>query len=153
MSVDFDKYIEELQASIMEDVRRTYTEKVVEHWMHPRNLGRLKAPDGYGKVTGSCGDTMEIFLKVKADRIAEIRFLTDGCGTSIVCGSQITELVREKTVAEAGSITHTSVLDALGGLPEEDRHCALLASDTLKAALADYKRMKKDPWKKFYRVK
>jgi nitrogen fixation NifU-like protein len=152
MSADFDRFVEELQASIMEDIREKYSEKAVDHWMHPRNPGMLEKADGHGRITGPCGDTMEIFVRIQDKAIAEISFLTDGCGTTIACGSMLTELAKGKTVAEARGITRKTVLDAIGGLPEEDQHCALLAANTLQAALKDYEKLRRDPWKKHYRT-
>jgi nitrogen fixation NifU-like protein len=92
-----------------------------------------------------------MWLKVKGDAISDASFLTDGCGTTIASGSMITELARGKSVAEARKISQGDVLNALGGLPEESRHCALLAANTLKEAIKDYLAIKKEPWKKAYR--
>ena len=94
---------------------------------------------------------MEIWIKVDKDKIVEARFMTDGCANSIACGSMITELATGKDIREALVINRQNVLDALDDLPEEDRHCALFASNTLKAAIRDYMNMKKEPWKKAYK--
>jgi len=128
-----------------------YSEAVVEHSMNPRNMGELEDADGCAKVTGPCGDTMQLWLKLKGDNIHKISFLTDGCGTSVASGSMVTELAKGKKLGQAQRISQKDVLDALGGLPEESEHCALLAADTLKAAIRDYLAMKKEPWKKAYR--
>lgn len=135
------------------DLRTVYTEKVIDHAQHPRNIGSLQSPDGFGSVTGSCGDTMEISIRVRNDRILNATFMTDGCGTTIASGSMVTELVKGKTVSDAFRITQRDVLNALGDLPEESRHCALLASDTLKAAIKDYLAFKNEPWKRTYRAR
>ena len=135
----------------MADARKIYSETVIDHAMNPRNLGDMPDDDGYARVTGPCGDTMEIWLKVKNDSITRATFFTDGCGTTIAAGSMITEMVRGKKVTEAGRITRQDVLDALQGLPEESEHCALLAANTLKAAIRDYAVIKREPWKKAYR--
>lgn len=147
MSSEFD----ELQKLIMADARKIYSDTVIDHAMNPRNLGDMLDADGFARVTGPCGDTMEIWLKVKNDNIYQVAFLTDGCGTSIASGSMVTEMARGKGVNEAQKFTQRDVLDALGGLPEESEHCALLAANTLKAAIRDYMAMKREPWKKAYR--
>lgn len=147
MSSSWDKFVELVRAKMLE----TYSETAVEHSMNPRNLGDMDDADGSAKVTGPCGDTMQIWLKLKDDAISQISFLTDGCGTSIASGSMVTELAKGKKLGQARRISQKDVLDALGGLPEESEHCALLAADTLKAAISDYLNMKKEPWKKAYR--
>jgi nitrogen fixation NifU-like protein len=151
MAKDFDKMVEELNEKIMEDMRKIYSKKAIDYFLHPRNLGKIDDPDGYGKVTGPCGDTMEIFLKVINGRIAEANFMTDGCGTTVVCGTMVTELVKGKSINDAGEITQYVILENLGGLPESDQHCALLASNTLREALKDYRLLEREPWKRAYR--
>ena len=147
MSAEFD----ELQKLVMADARKIYSDTVIDHAMNPRNLGEIRDADSFARVTGPCGDTMEIWLKVKNSNIGQAAFFTDGCGTSIASGSMVTEMARGKSIAEAQRITRRDVLDALGGLPEESQHCALLAANTLKAAIRDYLLMQKEPWKKAYR--
>jgi nitrogen fixation NifU-like protein len=147
MSSSWEKF-EEL---IKQEMRKIYSEAAIEHGMNPRNLGELEDADGFAKVAGSCGDTMNIWLKIKDGTITDISFMTDGCGTSIASGSMVTELARGKSIAEARKISQGDVLDALGGLPQESEHCALLAADTLKAAIKDYFDMEREPWKKAYR--
>jgi len=147
MTSEFD----ELQELILEDARKIYSETTIDHFMNPRNLGDMDDADGFGRVTGSCGDTMEIWLKVRSGAIAEATFMTDGCGTSIASGSMVTELAKGRSVGEARRISQQDVLGALGGLPEESEHCALLAADTLKEAIKDYVMMEREPWKKAYR--
>lgn len=141
----------ELQELIMADMRKVYTETVIDHAMNPRNVGDMENADGFGKVTGSCGDTMEIWLKVKDGIVADATFLTDGCGTTIASGSMVTELIKGKSIPEAQKVTRQVILNALGGLPEESLHCALLTADTLKEAIKDYFALKREPWKKAYR--
>jgi len=119
--------------------------------MNPRNMGTLENADGYAKVTGPCGDTMQVWLKVKDETISDASFLTDGCGTSMASGSMATEIAKGKNIIEAVNISQQDVLAALDGLPEESHHCALLAADTVKAAIQDYRMIKKEPWKKAYR--
>jgi len=142
---------EELERQVMEDMRRTYSEKVIDHAMNPRNVGSMPNAEGFASVTGPCGDTMEIWLRVKADRVVDATFWTDGCGTTIAAGSMITELAKGKAVGEALKITQQDVLNASGGLPEESLHCALLAANTLKGAIKDYLAFRKEPWKRAYR--
>jgi len=135
---------------IKQEMRKIYSEAVVEHSMDPRNLGNLEDADGFARVTGPCGDTMSIWLKVKGDTIINASFTTDGCGTTIASGSMVTEMVKGRSISEAQNATQRDVLDALGGLPQESEHCALLAANTLKAAIRDYIVMKREPWKKAY---
>ena len=132
-------------------LREFYSEIVVDHAMNPRNVGKIEDADGLARITGPCGDTMEIWLRVRNDIIAEATFMTDGCGTTIVAGSMVTELARGKNAVQALGIGQQNVLDALGGLPEENQHCALLAANTLKEAIKDYVALKKEPWKKVYK--
>lgn len=142
---------EYLQELILTDARRVYSETVIDHAMAPRNLGVMQHADGYASLTGSCGDTMEIWLKVIDDTIANAIFMTDGCGPSIASGSMVTEIARGKSLSEAREVSQQDVLDALGGLPDESKHCALLATHTLKAAITDYMATKREPWKRAYR--
>lgn len=151
MTSGFDDSFKELEQSVMEDMRRVYTEKTIDHFLNPRNLGEIQAPDGFGSVAGPCGDTLEIRLKVSNGRIMNATFWTDGCGPSIASGSMVTEMVKGKSLVEARRITQDDVLNALGGLPEENLHCALLAANTLKEAIRDYLAFKNEPWKRAYR--
>jgi nitrogen fixation NifU-like protein len=143
MSNDFEKMAEELQASIMEDARKIYSEKVIERWLNPTNLGKIRNPDGFAKIKGPCGDTMQISFKVKDSRLSKIKFKTNGCASSIASGSMTTELAQGKKPEEAAEISQQMILDALDGLPEESVHCALLASNTLKEAVKNYSESKK----------
>ena len=122
MASQFDK----LEEEIMADVWSAYTKTTIDYAMNPRNVGSIPEPDGFGSVTGPCGDTMEIWLRVKDGAIRQATFWTDGCGTSIAAGSMAAELIKGKSVLEAQRISQQDVLDALGGLPEESVHCALL---------------------------
>jgi nitrogen fixation NifU-like protein len=151
MAQEFDDSFKELEQSVMEDMKKVYSEKTIDYFLNPRNLGDIPAPDGFGKVIGPCGDTMEIFLKVKDDRVMNASFWTDGCGTTIASGSMVTELAKGKSVSEALKITQQDILDALGGLPEESIHCALLAANTLKEAIKHYLDFKNEQWKKAYK--
>ena len=133
-----------------QEMRKTYSEAVVEHSMDPRNLGNIEDANGFARVTGPCGDTMSMWLKVNGATIINASFMTDGCGTTIASGSMVTEMVKGKSIGEARKTTQRDVLDALGGLPQESEHCALLAANTLKATIRDYIAMKRQPWKRAY---
>lgn len=130
---------------------QVYNETVADHIIHPRNLGEISDADGFGKITGPCGDTMEIWVKVRNGIITQAGFATDGCGATVANGSMITEMARGKSVTQAMRISQQDVLEAINGLPEDHEHCALLASNTLKEALQDYLTFKKEPWKRAYR--
>jgi nitrogen fixation NifU-like protein len=138
MAEKFDDPFKELEQSIMEDMKRVYSEKTIDHFLNPRNLGEIPAPDGVGKIIGLHGNTMEIYLKVKDGRVMNASFWTDGCGTAIASGSMVTELAKGKSVLEVQRITQQDILDALGGLPEDSLHNAFLAANTLKEAIKDY---------------
>jgi len=151
MSEDFDKAMDELQASIIADARKIYSEKVIERWLNPKYMGELESPQGHGKVTGTCGDTVQIFLRIDNNKIIDARFITDGCATTIAAGGMACELALGKIFKEAFKITKEVILKQLGGLPEESIHCALLASDTLRAALTDYVQSRNEPWRSLYK--
>jgi len=122
-----------------------YTEKVMEHFMNPRNVGKMEDADGMGKVGNpQCGDIMQIFIKVKDNVITDIRFLTMGCGAAIAASSVTTEMVKGKTIEEALNITNKDVISALGGLPSEKLHCSVLAEEGIRAAIEDYLKRKKN---------
>lgn len=118
-----------------------YSKKVMEHFLNPRNMGRIENPDGVGTVGNPvCGDTMTIYIKVKDNRIVDIKFQTFGCAAAIATSSMITELAKGKTLEEAEKISRNDVADALDGLPPIKMHCSNLASDALKAAIEDYRK-------------
>lgn len=146
-----NNFAEKLQEKIMQDLRRIYSAKVINHWQRPINWGIMNNADGYGKITGPCGDTMEMSIKVKNNKIIKCTFDTDGCGTTIACGSIVTEMVKGKTIKEARKITQNKVLQFCGGLPAEDKHCVLLAANTLQKAIDDYELIRNEPWKRLYR--
>jgi len=117
-----------------------YSEKVMDHFSNPRNVGEIENPDGEGTVGNpTCGDMMTIYIKVKDDIIEDIKFKTFGCGAAIATSSIITELALGKTVDEAYAITRNNVADALDGLPPVKMHCSNLAADALQAAIDDYR--------------
>ncbi len=118
-----------------------YTEKLLDHFKNPRNMGRIENPDGIGKVGNPvCGDVMWIYIKVKDNRIEDIKFETFGCGAAIATSSVITELAKGKTIEEAEKITNKDVIDVLEGLPPPKKHCSLLAEEGLRAAIEDYRK-------------
>jgi nitrogen fixation NifU-like protein len=151
MSEDFDKAIDEIQASIIADARKIYSEKVIQSWLNPKYMGEMESPQGHGKVTGTCGDTVQIFLRIDNNKIIDARFITDGCATTIAAGGMACELAIGKTLREAYRITKEVILQQLDGLPEESTHCALLASNTLREALNDYLASKNETWKRLYK--
>jgi nitrogen fixation NifU-like protein len=116
-----------------------YTEKVMEHFKNPRNVGEIPDADGVGTVGNPvCGDLMTIYIKVKDNRLVDIKFKTFGCGSAIATSSMITELAKGKTLEEGLKITRANVADELGGLPAVKMHCSNLAADALHAAIEDY---------------
>jgi len=116
-----------------------YSEKVMEHFANPRNVGEIKDADGIGKVGNPvCGDLMWIYIKVKDDRLEDVKFKTFGCGAAIATSSMITEMAKGKTLEEALKITRSDVAEELGGLPPIKMHCSNLAADGLHAAIKDY---------------
>jgi nitrogen fixation NifU-like protein len=135
MTDGLDDFANRLQDEINEEVIRTYGKKVYERWRNPRFSGPIENPTGHGSITGSCGDTMEIFLCLKDGVVSEASYMTDGCGCSGVCGSVACELAINKRVERLSDITGETILEVLGGLPEDNVHCAFLAAETLQAAL------------------
>ncbi len=136
---EFDDLIQEIEGEIQKDESEIYTEKTLEEAHNPKNVGELKEPSAVGKITGPCGDTVQIHLRIEGDTVSDTKFMTDGCGPSIACGSVVTELVKAKTVEEAEKLNAEDILAVLGDLPEDNLHCPVLAINTLKAALEDYR--------------
>ena len=121
-----------------------YTDKVLDHFRNPRNVGEIENADGVGSVGNPvCGDMMTIYIKVKDEKIKDIRFRTFGCGAAIATTSMTTELAKGKTLDEALEITREDVASELGGLPPVKMHCSNLAADALHEAIKDYKEKKK----------
>ncbi len=117
----------------------SYSEKVMEHFRNPRNVGEMENPDGIGHVGNPiCGDIMELYIKVENNIIVDAKFKTFGCGAAIATSSMVTELVKGKSVDEALKISNRAVAEALGGLPKIKMHCSLLAEEGLKSAINDY---------------
>ena len=121
-----------------------YSEKVMDHFMHPRNVGTIDGADGVGEVgNAKCGDIMKIYLKIENDIIEDVKFETFGCGSAIASSSMATEMIKGKSIHEALELTNKAVAEALDGLPPVKMHCSLLAEEAVKAAVEDY--MKKHP--------
>jgi len=120
-------------------VKALYSEKVMEEFEHPKNVGEIENPDGVGKVGQPiCGDVMVITIKVEKDRIVDVKFKTFGCASAIATTSMITEMAKGKTIEEALKLTRANVADELGGLPPIKMHCSNLAADALHEAIYDY---------------
>ncbi|MDD4237984.1 MAG: Fe-S cluster assembly scaffold protein NifU [Desulfotomaculaceae bacterium] len=116
-----------------------YTEKVMDHFTNPRNVGEITEPSGVGEVGNpTCGDIMKIFLKVEDNIIKDIKFKTFGCGAAIATSSMVTEMAKGKTLDEALQISNKAVAEMLDGLPPQKMHCSNLAADALKKAIEDY---------------
>ena len=116
-----------------------YSEKVMDHFMHPRNVGEIENPDGVGQVgNAKCGDIMKMYLKIRDNVIQDVKFETFGCGSAIASSSMATEMIKGKTIDEALAVTNRQVVDALGGLPAHKLHCSVLAEESIKSAIKDY---------------
>lgn len=116
-----------------------YSEKVMDHFRNPRNVGVIENADGIGEVgNAKCGDIMKIYLKIEYDTIVDVKFETFGCGSAIASSSMATELIKGKPVSEALTLTNKAVVEALDGLPAHKLHCSVLAEEAIKAALKDY---------------
>ncbi len=133
-----DNFVQKLQQQIYKDTSEAYGVPAFERWLNPLYMGTIENPDGYARVNGKCGDTMEIFLRFENDRVKEASYRTDGCGSSNVCGSFGAEMAMGKSPDEILEITGEAIIEKLGGLPSGERHCAFLAADTLQEALNDY---------------
>jgi len=121
-----------------------YSDKVMDHFTNPRNVGDMPDADGVGQEGNpTCGDAMKIYIKVKDDRIVDAKFKTFGCGAAIAVSSMVTEMVKGKTLDEALAISKEAVANELGGLPPQKMHCSMLGSDALKKAIEDYRSKQK----------
>ena len=134
MSIDQKKDEEFYQ----EAIRHIFSEAVIDHGQNPRNYGMIAKSNAFGIIFGPCGDTMAVWLNIKNNKIVDISFSTDGCMTSLAAGSMATELARDKNLTDAQKLNQQDILDALGGLPKDSEHCALLAANTLKEAINNY---------------
>lgn len=126
-----------------------YSEKVMDHFMHPRNVGVLENPSGVGEVgNAKCGDIMKIYLQIENDIIVDVKFETFGCGSAIASSSMATEMIKGKPVKEAMALTNKAVAEALDGLPAHKLHCSVLAEEAIKNALLDYYQKNNIPYDK-----
>ena len=132
---DFDKLVDSLP---YEELERFFSKMAIEHMIRPRNNKSLTDTNGHARVTGPCGDTVEMWVKVEDSVVKEATFITNGCRPVLACSSMTTTLAKGKTVAEAVNMSQQDILDAFNGFPEETQHCALLAVKTLKEALGRY---------------
>ena len=120
-----------------------YSEKVMDHFQHPRNVGEIEDASGVGEVgNAKCGDIMKIFIKVDNDIISDVKFQTFGCGSAIASSSMATELIKGKPLSQALELTNKAVAEALDGLPAHKLHCSVLAEEAIKAAIEDYQKKK-----------
>ena len=116
-----------------------YTETVMDHFMNPRNVGEIPDADGVGEVgNAKCGDIMKMYLKIKDDKIEDVKFETFGCGSAIASSSMATEMIKGKTLEESTAVTNKQVVEARGGLPAHKLHCSVLAEEAIKSAVKDY---------------
>ena len=138
MSGTVDDFVKGIQEQMDMETKEAYGAKASERWTNPFNQGILVDPDGFARVSGRCGDTMEIYLKFENDRVKEASFQTDGCGSSMVCGSFAAEMALGKNPDEIMEITGDAILEKFGSFPKEDEHCAFLAQETLHEALNDF---------------
>ena len=123
----------------MPDTWSLYSDKVLEHFKNPRNVGEMENPDGTGRVGNPvCGDLMELYIKVSDSTITDAKFKTFGCGAAIATSSMVTEMVKGKSIDEALQISNRAVAEALGGLPSIKMHCSVLAEEALKSAIENY---------------
>ena len=116
-----------------------YTDTVMDHFLHPRNVGEIADADGVGEVgNAKCGDIMKMYLKIRDNVIQDVKFETFGCGSAIASSSMATEMIKGKTIDQALAVTNRQVVDALGGLPAHKLHCSVLAEESIKSAIKDY---------------
>jgi len=138
MSNDLRQATKDLRDLVLEEMRRAHGVAFLERLLNLRFMGTMDEPDGYGRVTGSCGDTIQIFLRFENDRVKDASFQTDGCGSTAVCASLAAEMAHGKNPDELLEITSDAILERLGGLPKRNEHCASLVVNTLQEALNDY---------------
>jgi nitrogen fixation NifU-like protein len=135
MTEEIDRFVRELQ----EEMLQGYSEKLKDEFLNPQNLGRMEDSDSHVSVTGVCGDTVEMFLRIMDGTISDITFLTDGCGFTIACASYVTRTAKGRTIEEALQTSPEDVDAYFEGLPEAHKHCAKLSVMTLRAAIEDYR--------------
>lgn len=134
MAEDYDRIAQHLQEAILEG----YSQKFRDEFLNPKNIGELEHADSHIRITGPCGDTIEMWLVIEDGKISDIRFMTDGCGATITCASYVTGAAKGKSIEEALRIRQEDVDEYFEGLPDEHKHCAKLAVMTLTAAIEKY---------------
>ncbi len=135
---DLNEFLDNLQNEIFKEARQALGEKGFLRWRNPKYNEKMKNPDGYSRITGECGDSMEIYLKFKNNKVLKASYITNGCASSSISGSFAAELTIGKTPDEILDITPEKVLSTIGKLPEQDLHCASLASRSVQEALNNY---------------
>jgi nitrogen fixation NifU-like protein len=130
---------DDIEGLILEDARKTYSPRVIDHFLNPRNVGEMEDADSFNAMSGICGDTISIYVGIDDDAVTRISFVTNGCGPTIACSSAITCMAKGLKTQEAMRITGNDVMEYLGGLPVEHSHCADLAVNTLRSALSKAK--------------
>lgn len=138
MTNDSLKTVKEFDDPIYAELLKIYSHEALERWIDPDNFGPIEDADAHASVSGRCGDNMQIFLKFHEERVIKSTYMTDGCASSNICGSFAADMAMGKGPEEIIEITGEAVMERAGGLPEEERHCAFLAANTLQAALDDY---------------
>lgn len=132
---DLDAFVDKLQEEIFDEAKEAFGERGFQRWRNPKYNGRMKNCDASARIKGTCGDTMEIFLKFSGNRVQSASYFTDGCASSTICGSFTSEMALGKEPDELTDITGDSILKNIGQFPAEDQHCAFLAAETLQEAL------------------
>ncbi|MEA2081301.1 MAG: iron-sulfur cluster assembly scaffold protein [Elusimicrobiota bacterium] len=135
---------EELRSMVIAGWLKKYSETALRCFMMRKNYGAADKPDGFGRITGPCGDTMEFYIKVCLGKIKKITFTTDGCESSVACGEMVADILTGKSIVSALKIKKDDILKKMGRFPSDSRHCALLAVNTAKAAIKDYREKKND---------
>lgn len=135
---DLDQFVGDVQRLIDDEDERIYSKAFLEEYRNPQNMGQMADPDAASRITGPCGDTMELHLRITGEKISKAVFMTDGCGATVACGSRLTGAISGMDLDRARELTAAYLARALGGLPSEDEHCAVLAINTLQAALKRY---------------
>ena len=138
------KFVPESMTLYDSEAGRKMDGRLIRESCDPQNVGRMMKPDGMAEITGSCGDTMEFYIMVEDGKIRNINFYTDGCFTTIACGSVTTKMVMDRNIEEALNIMGQDIMDKLGGLPEDHNHCAKLAAETLHKAITNFLTKSKD---------
>ena len=134
----FDDLVANIQNEIFEQAEQDFGQAFVQRWKDPQFMQKMELPDASACLTGSCGDSMEIYLQIENDTIVKASFFTSGCGASIVCGNTACEVAKNKDLEQAAQLSGEDVLQILGGLPKEQEHCAHLAIQTLREAIRIY---------------